>query len=66
MGMSNCRLRLLVQWTCFPHCDRNPHTFLPNIVEAARGDIRSAMHKVYRSKARASNIVLPVVTRIQP
>lgn len=60
------KVMVQVQSTWFPLIDRNPQTFVPNIFEAAPGDFRAAMHKVYRSKARASNIVLPVVTRIQP
>ena len=60
------KVMVQVQSSWFPLIDRNPQTFVPNIFEAAPGDFRAATHRVYRSKARASNIMLPIVTEIHP
>ncbi|MFO1078884.1 MAG: CocE/NonD family hydrolase C-terminal non-catalytic domain-containing protein, partial [Planctomycetota bacterium] len=55
------RLMVQVQSTWFPLIDRNPQTFVTNIFQADDADFRVATHRVYRSAARASGIVLPVV-----
>ncbi len=60
------RVMVQVQSTWFPLIDRNPQTFVPNIFEAKPSDFRAATQRIYRSSARASKIVLPVVTRILP
>lgn len=60
------KVMVQVQSTWFPLIDRNPQTFVPNIFEAKPSDFRAASHRVYRTKERASRIVLPVVDRVQP
>jgi putative CocE/NonD family hydrolase len=60
------RVMIQVQSSWFPLIDRNPQTFVPNIFEAREADFRAATHQVYRSAARPSRIVLPVVTNIRP
>lgn len=60
------RVMVQVQSSWFPLIDRNPQTFVPNIFEAKPTDFRAATQRVYRSKAQASKIVLPVVTGIRP
>jgi uncharacterized protein len=56
------RLMVQIQSTWFPLIDRNPQVFT-NIYEANASDFRSATHQVHRSGARASHLVLPVVTQ---
>jgi uncharacterized protein len=60
------RVMVQVQSSWFPLIDRNPQTFVPNIFEAKPSDFRAATQRIYRSKAKASKIVLPVVTGIRP
>jgi putative CocE/NonD family hydrolase len=60
------RVMVQVQSSWFPLIDRNPQTFVPNIFDAKPSDFRAATQRIYRSKAKASKIVLPVVTGIQP
>jgi predicted acyl esterase len=60
------RVMIQVQSSWFPLIDRNPQTFVPNIFEAKPSDFRAATQRIYRSKAKASKIVLPVVTGIRP
>jgi len=55
------RIMVQVQSTWFPLIDRNPQTFVPNIFQAKESDFRPATQRIYRSKARPSKIVLPVV-----
>jgi len=50
-----------VQSTGFPLYDRNPQTFVPNIFQARAADYRAATQQIYRTKAQASAVVLPVV-----
>jgi uncharacterized protein len=40
--------------------DRNPQTYVPNIYEAVQGDFRAATQSVYRSRANASYVSLPL------
>lgn len=60
------RVMIQVQSSWFPLIDRNPQTFVPNIFDAKPSDFRAATQRVYRSRAQASKIVLPVVTGIRP
>jgi hypothetical protein len=60
------RVMVQVQSSWFPLIDRNPQMFVPNIFEARPSDFRAATQRIYRSKAQASKIVLPVVTSIRP
>jgi len=57
------RIMVQVQSTWFPLIDRNPQTFVPNIFEAKASDYRTQTHKIFRSRAHASKIVLPIVVR---
>lgn len=56
------RLMVQVQSSWFPLYDRNPQTFVPNIMEAPAAAYRSATQRVYHSAAQASYISLPVVS----
>jgi putative CocE/NonD family hydrolase len=55
------RLMVQVQSTWFPLYDRNPQTFVPNIFAARASDYRAREHRVWRTAARASHVVLPVL-----
>jgi putative CocE/NonD family hydrolase len=55
------RIMVQVQSTWFPLYDRNPQRWVDNIFLAADADFVKATHRVHRSQAHASNIVLPVV-----
>lgn len=55
------RLVIHVQSTWYPAVDRNPQTFLPNIYRATDADYRVATMTVFRSPARASHVMLPVL-----
>ena len=50
------RIMVQVQSTWFPHIDRNPQTFVPNIFFAKPDDFRAATMKVYHSPVRATRI----------
>jgi putative CocE/NonD family hydrolase len=55
------RIMVQVQSSWFPLYDRNPQTFVPNIMVARPGDYRKATQRVYHSSRDASYISLPVV-----
>ena len=55
------RIMVQVQSTWFPLYDRNPQTFVENIFKAHAADYQVATQKVFRSAARPSHMVLPVV-----
>ena len=50
------RIMVQVQSTWFPHIDRNPQTFVPNIFFAKPGDFKAATMRVYHSTAKATRI----------
>ena len=50
------RIMVQIQSTWFPHIDRNPQTFVPNIFEAKPADFRSATMRVYRSAAKPTRL----------
>jgi predicted acyl esterase len=50
-----------VQSSWFPLYDRNPQTFVPNIMFAKPGDYRRATQRIWHSPTRASAIELPVI-----
>ena len=50
------RIMVQVQSTWFPHIDRNPQTFVPNIFFAKPDDFRTATMKVYHSTQRPTRI----------
>ncbi|HEX5829371.1 MAG TPA: CocE/NonD family hydrolase [Gemmatimonadaceae bacterium] len=60
------RIMVQVQSTWFPVIDRNPQTFVPNIFEARAEDFRAATHRVHRSPAFASRVLLPVKQPVVP
>jgi putative CocE/NonD family hydrolase len=55
------RVMVQVQSSWFPLYDRNPQTFVPNIMLAQPADYVKATQRVYHSPAQASFILLPVV-----
>ncbi|WP_022677748.1 CocE/NonD family hydrolase [Novosphingobium sp. B-7] len=55
------KLKVQVQSTLFPLYDRNPQTFVPNIMFAKPGDYRKATQSVWFGGDKASAVVLPVV-----
>ena len=55
------RLMVHVQSSWFPLIDRNPQTFVANINTAAPSDFRPATMTVFRSSARPSHLILPVL-----
>jgi putative CocE/NonD family hydrolase len=55
------RIMVQVQSSWFPLYDRNPQTFVPNIMVAAPGDYRKATQRIYHSSTEASYVSLPVV-----
>jgi len=57
------KIMVQVQSTWFPLIDRNPQTFVENIFLAKASDYRPATQRIYRSKAQASCVVLPVRVR---
>jgi putative CocE/NonD family hydrolase len=57
------RIMVQVQSSWFPLYDRNPQTFVPNILLAKPGDFRKARQRIYHAPGQASFIELPVVTR---
>jgi hypothetical protein len=57
------RLMVQVQSSWFPLYDRNPQTFVPNILTAQPSDYVKATQRVYHAPGQASFIALPVVAR---
>ena len=55
------RITVQVQSSWFPLYDRNPQTFVANILSAKPGDYRKAIQRIYHSPAEATYIALPVV-----
>ncbi len=53
------RIMVQVQSSWFPLYDRNPQTFVPNIMFAQPGDYRRATQRVYNSGRNATFIELP-------
>jgi putative CocE/NonD family hydrolase len=56
------RLMVQVQSTWFPLYDRNPQSFVPNILLAKPGDYQKATQRVFHAPEQASAIELPVIT----
>src|SRR5204863_1725033 len=54
---SGHKIMIQVQSTWFPLVDRNPQTFV-NIYSAKESDFQKATQRVYRSKERASRLVV--------
>jgi putative CocE/NonD family hydrolase len=55
------RIMVQVQSAWFPLYDRNPQTFVPNIMFAKPGDYQKAEQRIYHAPGNASNIELPLV-----
>jgi putative CocE/NonD family hydrolase len=55
------RIMVQVQSSWFPLYDRNPQTFVPNIMFAPPESYVKATHRVWRTASQASSIELPVV-----
>ena len=55
------RVMVQVQSTLFPLYDRNPQTFVPNIMEAKPGDYVKATQRVWHTSGDASYVSMPVV-----
>jgi len=54
-----------VQSSWFPLYDRNPQTFVPNIMTAKPGDYRKATVTILSDAAHPSSVVLPVVGTVR-
>lgn len=57
------RIMVQIQSSWFPLYDRNPQTFIDNILFAQPNDFADATQRVYRSAEHASYIELPLVTK---
>jgi hypothetical protein len=55
------RIMVQVQSSWFPLYDRNPQTFVPNIMWAKHGDFRKAVQRIHHAPGQASFIELPLV-----
>ncbi len=55
------KIMVQVQSAWFPLYDRNPQTFVPNILFAKPADYRKATERIYRATDKASFVELPVV-----
>lgn len=55
------RIMVQVQSSWFPLYDRNPQSFVPNIMFAPPESYVKATHRVFRTPAQASAIELPVI-----
>ncbi len=54
------RIMVQVQSTWFPLYDRNPQTYVPNIMIATPPDYKSATQHIYGSAEHPSHIILPI------
>ena len=52
------RIMVQVQSTWFPHIDRNPQRFVPNIFEAKPSDFQKATMRVYHTPAKPTRLEL--------
>ena len=57
------RILVQVQSSWFPLYDRNPQTFVPNILFARPADYVKATQRVYHAPGQASFLELPIVSR---
>ena len=55
------RIMVQVQSSWFPLYDRNPQTFVPNIMFAPPESYLKATHRIWRTAAEASAIEMPVI-----
>jgi putative CocE/NonD family hydrolase len=61
MFLSGHRIMLQIQSTWFPLYDRNPQTFVPNIMFAAPETFVKATQRIWHTPPNASSIELPVI-----
>jgi putative CocE/NonD family hydrolase len=54
------KIMVQVQSTWFPLYDRNPQTFVPNIMTATPGDFQSAAERIFISPKYPSHLELPI------
>jgi predicted acyl esterase len=52
-----------IQSTWFPLYDRNPQTFIPNIMKAKSSDYRPATITIYSGAGHDSSLQVPVMSR---
>ena len=57
------RIAVQVQSSWFPLIDRNPQTFVPNILKAGPGDFKAQTHAVHHTPSFPSAITLQVAAR---
>jgi predicted acyl esterase len=50
-----------IQSSWFPLYDRNPQTFVPNILFAEPASYVKATHRIWRTAGQASALELPVI-----
>jgi putative CocE/NonD family hydrolase len=55
------RIMVQIQSSWFPLYDRNPQTFVPNILFAPPESYAKATHRIWRTERQASAIELPVI-----
>ena len=55
------RIMVQIQSSWFPLYDRNPQTFVPNIMWAKPEDYRKATQRIYHAPGQASFVELPLV-----
>jgi uncharacterized protein len=55
------RIMIQVQSSWFPLYDRNPQSFVPNILDAKQADFRQATQRIYHAPGKLSFIELPVI-----
>jgi len=60
------RIMVQVQSSLFPLYDRNPQTYVDNIMYAKAGDYKKATQSIWFGGANASAVVLPVVNQQRP
>ncbi len=54
-------LMVEIQSTWFPLYDRNPQTFVPNIMKAKAGDYKTATITIYSGPGHDSSLIVPVM-----
>ena len=60
------KIMVQVQSSWFPLYDRNPQTFVPNIMFAKPADYQKAMQRIWHTPGQASAIELPVIGAAAP
>ena len=55
------RIMVQIQSSLFPLYDRNPQSFVPNIMYAKPGDYRTATQSIWHGGSASSAVILPVV-----